>query len=238
MKSRLLYSSKIPIFYISIGDLINRKIIVDYFPQEKDQKDLYQETFLKIIDKLILIQSPPNDRYKQLFDEDKIFHCITDNKAHFCFSLLIYENYPERYCYKLLTDLENKSISTLNKHYFYKINNENYLEYKFVKEIQLYMVELERYYRDIVGKDKIRLIQNDVNDMKIVIKDKMNIMVNNIELLSDLKDKALDLKNEAREFKNNGKKIKKITIWQKRKNIIIVGSFISVLIYIGFIFLK
>ena len=61
-KGNSLYSSKNPIFYIAIGDLVNRRIIVDYFPQGKNKQNSYKSAFLSIIDKLILISIAPNER--------------------------------------------------------------------------------------------------------------------------------------------------------------------------------
>ena len=243
-KGNSLYSSKNPIFYIAIGDLVNRRIIVDYFPQGKNKQHSYKSAFLSIIDKLILISIAPNERYKESFENDKKFHCSMDNKANVVFLVLVYENYPERYCYKLLEDLENKSISTINKYYinFKNTNNQATLEETFkthAKDIQLYMVELERNYRDIVANDKIKLIQNEVDDMKSEMKQNLNNMLDNIELVSNLEDKSTELKDMAKEYKIGAKDLKKTTIWGRRKKSIIAGGLtLSALFYFGFRFFK
>ena len=167
-----------------------------------------------------------------------------DNKANVVFLVLVYENYPERYCYKLLEDLENKSISTINKYYinFKNTNNQATLEETFkthAKDIQLYMVELERNYRDIVANDKIKLIQNEVDDMKSEMKQNLNNMLGNIELVSNLEDKSTELKDMAKEYKIGAKDLKKTTIWGRRKKSIIAGGLtLSALFYFGFRFFK
>ena len=243
-KDNSLYSSKNPIFYIGIGDLINRRIIVDYFPQGKNKQHSYKSAFLEIIDKLILISITPNERYKESFERDKKFHCSMDNKANIVFLVLVYENYPERYCYKLLMDLENKSISTINKHYINYTNTNNNISLEeyfktYAKDIQLYMVELERNYRDIVANDKIKLIQNEVDDMKIEMKKNLNNMLGNVELVSSLEDKSTALKDMAKEYKTGARDLKKTTLWGRRKNTIIAGGLtLSALFYFGFRFFK
>ena len=113
---------------------------------------------------------------KESVSDDKKFNVTTDNKANVSFMILSNSSFPERYSYKLLIELENKSISTINKHYINKVvldvldRAENFKN--FAKDIQLYMVELERKYRAFVENDKIGLIQEDVDDLKVDIKKK------------------------------------------------------------------
>ena len=97
----------------------------------------------------------------------------------------------------------NKSITIINKHYLNKVildvldRAENFKT--FAKDIQLYMVELERKYRNIVENDKIGIIQEDVDDLKIDIKNNIDKMLTNIEMVSTLEEKSNALKNMAKE---------------------------------------
>ena len=63
----------------------------------------------------------PGERYKESISDDKKFNVTTDNKANVSFMILTNSSFPERYSYKLLIELENKSISTINKHYINKV---------------------------------------------------------------------------------------------------------------------
>ena len=165
-----------------------------------------------------------------------------DNKANICFLILVYENYPERYCYKLLMDLENKSLPIINKYYHKtKSNNTNSDEDPFktyAKDIQLYMVELERKYREVVANDKIKVIQNEVNDIKIEMKENINNMLGNIELVSNLEDKSSALKDMAKDYKLNGRDLKKSTTWKRKNTLIAGGITLSALVYCGLRFFK
>lgn len=229
------------IYYISIGDLINRRIIIDYFSQGKIQQNLYKKKTKEIIDKLILIQITPGERFKETFDFNKKLITYTDSKAQISFMIVINDNYPERYCYELLENLEKKSSPIITKHYINKrIEDKESLENSFknfAKDIQLYMVELERKYRDIVSKDKIRLIQHDVDDIKINVKNNIDKMLTNIELVSNLEDKSEALKDMAKDFKRNANQVKRRTLWGRRKYSMLAGGVgLTGILYFGFKF--
>ena len=229
--------NKNTIFYISIGDLITKRIIVDYFPQGKGSQHIYKDYAKNIINKLLTISIGANERYKESVDNNKKFNVSMDNKANVCFMILTNDGYPERYSYQLLMDLENKSISTINKHYINKMTGDilALTEYfkTFAKDIQLYMVELERKYRNVVESDKILLIQNEIEDVKIDVKRNMNQMLSNIELVSDLEDKSNALKDMAHEFKRGGREVKNAS-WRRNKVAVVAGGLgLSAFIYFG-----
>ena len=229
--------NKNTIFYISIGDLITKRIIVDYFPQGKSNQQLFKDYAKNIINKLLTISIGPNERYKETVDNDKKFNVSMDNKANISFMILTNDAYPERFSYKLLMELENKSISTINKHYINKMTGDilALTEYfkTFAKDIQLYMVELERKYRNVVENDKIKLIQNDIEDVKIECKKNINKMLNNIELVSNLEDKSNALKEMAHEYKTGGRELKRAS-WRRNKVTVVAGGLgLSAFIYFG-----
>ena len=151
--------------------------------------------------------------------------------------ILTNDNFPERYSYKLLDELENKSISTIYKHYINSMiidvleRAENFKT--FAKDLQLFMVELERKYRSLVENDKIGVIQEDVDDIKVEIKKNMDKMLTNIELVSDLEEKSHALKDMAKEYKVNTKELKRAS-WRRNKYTIVAGGLgIGAFIYFG-----
>ena len=230
-------NNKNKIYYISIGDLIAKRIIVDYFPQGKGNQHTFKEYARNIINNLLTISIGPNERYKESVDKDKKFNVSMDNKANISFMILTNNSYPERYSYKLLMELENKTISTINKHYINKMTGDilALTEYfkTFAKDIQLYMVELERKYRNIAENDKILLIQEEINDVKVDVKKNMDKMLTNIELVSNLEDKSNALKDMAHEFKEGGKEVKRAS-WRRNKVTVVAGGLgLSAFIYFG-----
>ena len=225
------------IFYISIGDLIKKRIIVDYFPQGKGNQHVFKDYAKNIINKLLTMSIRPNERYKETINDNKKFNVSMDNKANIAFMILTNDNYPERYSYKLLMELENKSISTINKHYVNKMTGDilALTEYfkTFAKDIQLYMVELERKYRNVTENDKISLIQEEIDDVKVDVKKNINKMLNNIELVSNLEEKSNALKDMAHEYKRGGREIKRAS-WRRNKVTVVAGGLgLSAFIYFG-----
>ena len=225
------------IFYISIGDLIKKRIIVDYFPQGKGNQHVFKDYAKNIINKLLTMSIRPNERYKETINDNKKFNVSMDNKANIAFMILTNDNYPERYSYKLLMELENKSISTINKHYVNKMTGDilALTEYfkTFAKDIQLYMVELERKYRNVIENDKISLIQEEIDDVKVDVKKNINKMLNNIELVSNLEEKSNALKDMAHEYKRGGREIKRAS-WRRNKVTVVAGGLgLSAFIYFG-----
>ena len=231
------HKSKNIMYYICIGDLISKRIIVDYFPQEKGNQQIFKDYARNIIDRLLNMSINPGERYKESVSDDKKFNVTTDNKANVSFMILTNTNFPERYSYKLLDELENKSISTIYKHYINSMiidvleRAENFKT--FAKDLQLYMVELERKYRSLVENDKIGVIQEDVDDIKVEIKKNMDKMLTNIELVSDLEEKSHALKDMAKEYKVNTKELKRAS-WRRNKYTIVAGGLgIGAFIYFG-----
>ena len=229
--------SKNIIYYICIGDLISKRLIVDYFPQGKGNQHIFKDYARNIIDRLLNMSIRPGERYKESLGDNKKFNVSTDNKANISFMILTNDTFPERYSYKLLMELENKSISIINKHYINKVvldvldRAENFKT--FAKDIQLYMVELERKYRNVVGNDKIALIQEDINDVKIDVKNNLDRLLDNIETVSNLEDKSNALKNMAKEYKTGGKQVRNST-WRRNKVTMVAGGVgLSAFIYFG-----
>jgi hypothetical protein len=231
------HKSKNIIYYICIGDLISKRLIVDYFPQGKGNQHIFKDYARNIIDRLLNMSIGPNERYKESVGDNKKFNVEMDNKANVSFMILTNSGFPERYSYKLLMELQDKSISTINKHYINKVvldvldRAENFKN--FAKDIQLYMVELERKYRNIVENDKIGIIQEDVDDLKIDIKNNIDKMLTNIEMVSTLEEKSNALKDMAKEYKVNTKELKRAS-WRRNKYTIVAGGLgIGAFIYFG-----
>ena len=225
------------IYYICIGDLISKRLIVDYFPQGKGNQHIFKDYARNIIDRLLNMSIGPNERYKESVSDNQKFNVVMDNKANVSFMILTNSGFPERYSYKLLMELQDKSISTINKHYINKVvldvldRAENFKN--FAKDIQLYMVELERKYRGIVENDKIRMIQEDVDDVKVDIKRNLDKMLTNIDMVSNLEEKSHALKDMAKEYKIGGKELKRAS-WRKKKYTIVAGGLgIGAFVYFG-----
>ena len=83
----------------------------------------------------------------------------------------------------MLTDLENKTIKTLNSKVFNtsSISSENYNTKSYVDEMELFMVELYRKFQDPGGVDRLYTINRDVDDIKHTMSKTVKKAMNNID---------------------------------------------------------
>ena len=206
------------IYYICIGDLLSRRLIVDYFPQEKGNQQIFKDYARNIIDRILTISLGPSERYKETLNDNKKFNVTTDSKANISFMILTNDSFPERYSYKLLMELETKSITIINKHYLNKVI--------------LDVLDRAENFKTFEN-DKIGIIQEDVDDLKIDIKNNIDKMLTNIEMVSTLEEKSNALKNMAKEYKTGTKELKRAS-WRRNKYTVVAGGIsLGALLYFG-----
>ena len=204
------------IFYLCIANLINRKVIVEYYAN-KSINELYIKKYIKnIIETILLLNLNPYERHCESINENlKIFSILGKSKFYSCIGIFN-SNYPNRIAYKLLENLYEKAFK--NQTEIDENNKRN------LNDIQLYMVELERDYNDIEKINKIKNIQNDVDSLKISVKNNINGMLENLELVENLNNQSDALREKAKEYKDNAKELKKATWWQNKKLKIAIGG--------------
>lgn len=217
------------IYYLAISNLIDRKIVADYIPSgQKDKSNKFHQKAKEIIDKLILISITANERYSETISDEMKIITTADKSTRWCFMAILTSIFPERMGYKMLSDLENRTLYDLNKNYLDNIGEDESLlssAFKSTRDnIKLYMVELYQKYRDIGSIDKIRAIQTDVDVIKTDMKDNMNKMILNLEVVSSLEHKSDALKQQASDYKNTAKDLAKATWWNNKKVTIAVGG--------------
>lgn len=92
-------------------------------------------------------------------------------------------DYPERLGYKMLADLESKSLKTLNTKLL-NLGNDNTKMSK--DDIQLNMAEVHRKYCNPSNVDRVYEIQSDVNVIQKEMKRNVREMMKNVENASVL----------------------------------------------------
>ena len=86
---------------------------------------------------------------------------------------------------------------------------------------------IDKYQDNILNS-----IQNDVNDIKLDMKDNIKKMVESIEDTSVLEQSAENLRQESQNYKENAAALKKLTYWQNLKLWIILGGVVLFLIFL------
>jgi hypothetical protein len=82
----------------------------------------------------------------------------------------------------MLTELQNKTLKTLNtKFYNTNPNEDNSNLRSYVDEMESFMVELYRKFKDPGGEDKIFSINRDVEDIKYQMSENVKKVMHNID---------------------------------------------------------
>ena len=80
--------------------------------------------------------------------------------------------------------------------------------------------------------NKIQGIQNEVEEVKGVMKNNIKNMYNNVEDVENMEKKAIELKKGAQDYNNSATKLKRATWWHNCKWLIILIAVIILLIII------
>jgi len=210
------YNSNKNINYICIANLISKKIIVEYYANKSINELFIKKQVKNIIDTILLLNLNSFERHNESINENlKIFAMLGKSKYYSCIAILN-SIYPNRFAYKLLESLYDKAFKNQTE-----IDENNKRE---LNDIQLFMVQLERDYNDLEKINKIKNIQKDVDIIKINVKNNLNGMLENLELVENLNNQSDALREKAQEYKNNAKELKKATWWQNKKVKIAVGG--------------
>jgi len=210
------YNSNKNINYICIANLISKKIIVEYYANKSINELFIKKQVKNIIDTILLLNLNSFERHNESINENlKIFAMLGKSKYYSCIAILN-SIYPNRFAYKLLESLYDKAFKNQTE-----IDENNKRE---LNDIQLFMVQLERDYNDLEKINKIKNIQKDVDEIKINVKNNLNGMLENLELVENLNNQSDALREKAQEYKNNAKELKKATWWQNKKVKIAVGG--------------
>ena len=202
--------------YICIVNLINKKILVEYCANKLINEAFIKKHVKNIIDTILLLNLNPFERHNESINENlKIYAMLGKSKYYSCIAI-IKSDYPNRFAYKLLDSLYDKAFKNQTE-----LDENNKRE---LNDIQLFMVQLERDYNDIEKINKIKNIQKDVDEIKINVKNNINGMLENLELVENLNNQSDALREKAKEYKNNAKELKKATWWQNKKLTIAVGG--------------
>ena len=128
------------------------------------------------------------------------------------------KNVSERISFELLYNIQNKIIKEDNK------------ELNTVGKHQIKLV-VDNFNDNNNGKEKIKQINNEINDAKKIIENYIKETIENFVKLSELEKKVEDIKLSAKEFEGNSKKLRKAT-WCSNFKWNIVLIFVIILLFL------
>ena len=210
---------KVYIKYFLIGDINTSKTITEYTtnlisPKEKKNASQIFTRLCKSNERRYeennIITAKQNKYFFSLFQPSIVF---------IAYAL---DTYPQTLIFELFENLRKNNILSM-------INEET-------KELNPNgRQNLKQMIENYQANEKIKRfeeIKKDIADVKIEVKKNINKMIDNINNVENLEDRAKELNEESKEYMENAIYDKKITWWQNAKLRIIILS-ILVIIVVG-----
>ena len=205
---------KNPIKYILIGDSSTLKKIAEY-STTNNQKIVSEID--KIFTKICKTAADKFDERNKITSKSQNYYFITVQPG-ITFLVLVSDSYPERLVFELIDKINEEKIPTM-------INEET-------KELNAQGRQALKNLVDKYQDNIINTIQNDVNDIKLDMKDNIKKMVDSVEDTAKLEQSADNLREESKTYKNTASEIRTLTLWQNIKIWIILFGVLALLIFI------
>ena len=205
---------KNPIKYILIGDSSTLKKIAEY-STTNNQKIVSEID--KIFTKICKTAADKFDERNKITSKSQNYYFITVQPG-ITFLVLVSDSYPERLVFELIDKINEEKIPTM-------INEET-------KELNAQGRQALKNLVDKYQDNIIDTIQNDVNDIKLDMKDNIKKMVDSVEDTAKLEQSADNLREESKTYKNTASEIRTLTLWQNIKIWIILFGVLALLIFI------
>ena len=205
--------------YLLIGNPDDREEI-GHYPERGASKTTAKEAN-KIFKKLSESGIQTKDLRNKVDNRGKGYYYFTINSKNIFYLILGDNNLKERDAFGLMDELQNENIPLMIDSKSGKLNLEGR---KKLKEM------VEDFEKN--KSNKIQGIQNEVDQVKDVMKNNIKNMYNNVEDVEIMEKKADELRVGAEEYNKSAVKLKRTTWWQNCKWWIILIAVIVLLIII------
>eukprot|EP01086_Lenisia_limosa_P004368 TRINITY_DN195_c1_g1_i1.p1 TRINITY_DN195_c1_g1~~TRINITY_DN195_c1_g1_i1.p1 ORF type:complete len:101 (-),score=36.18 TRINITY_DN195_c1_g1_i1:82-384(-) len=81
------------------------------------------------------------------------------------------------------------------------------------------------------SSDKVANLQNDVDDVKVIMQDNIDKVIDRGEKLDTMQNKADNLNNQAGAFQKRSTQLKREMWWKNMKLNLIIGGIILIVVY-------
>ena len=212
-------TNKIYIKYFLIGDIDSSKIITEYSTNlisTKEKKNAIQifkrlcKSTERRYEENNIITAKENKYYFSLFQPSTVF---------ISYAL---DSYPQTLIFELFENIRKNNILSMINEETKELNPNGRQNLK----------QMIENYQENEKMKRFEEIKKDIADVKIEVKKNINKMIDNINNVENLEDRAKELNEESKEYMENAIYDKKITWWQNAKLRIIILS-ILVIIVVG-----
>ena len=193
---------------------------IGHYPERGASKTTAKEAN-KIFKKLSESGIQTKDLRNKVDNRGKGYYYFTINSKNIFYLILGDNNLKERDAFGLMDELQNENIPLMIDSKSGKLNLEGR---KKLKEM------VEDFEKN--KSNKIQGIQNEVDQVKDVMKNNIKNMYNNVEDVQIMEQKADELRVGAEEYNKSAVKLKRTTWWQNCKWWIILIAVIVLLIII------
>ena len=209
--------SDIYIKYLIIGNLDTSKLVTEYITKSFGSAE--KNNVNKIFQRICKKENRTFEERNKITSKENAYYFII-YQPNLVFIAYVDESYPERLVFAMFEEIKNDNILLMNNEEMKEFNSENRQKLKVIIE----------KYQDKDKMDKIGEIQNDVNEVKIVVKKDIDKMVQNIEDIEKLNQKANELKEATEQYKNTSEEVRKIACWKNWKLWVILIIIILVIL--------
>ena len=193
---------------------------IGHYPERGASKTTAKEAN-KIFKKLSESGIQTKDLRNKVDNRGKGYYYFTINSKNIFYLILGDNNLKERDAFGLMDELQNENIPLMIDSKSGKLNLEGR---KKLKEM------VEDFEKN--KSNKIQGIQNEVDQVKDVMKNNIKNMYNNVEDVEIMEKKADELRVGAEEYNKSAVKLKRTTWWQNCKWWIILIAVIVLIIII------
>ena len=193
---------------------------IGHYPERGASKTTAKEAS-KIFKKLSESGIQTKDLRNKVDNRGKGYYYFTINSKNIFYLILGDNNLKERDAFGLIDELQNENIPIMIDSKSGKLNMEG------KKKLKEMVEDFEKN-----KSNKIQGIQNEVDQVKDVMKNNIKNMYNNVEDVEIMEKKADELRIGAEEYNKSAVKLKRTTWWQNCKWWIILIAVIVLLIII------
>ncbi|DAZ99954.1 TPA: hypothetical protein N0F65_008761 [Lagenidium giganteum] len=168
-------------------------------------------------------QVTPNGRHSLECDPNK-FHFTMDNDE-LVFAAITAKDYPIRLAFQMITAVQQEIVPKFGSKAL--TCRENGLD----KDCMKALAAIATTYDDRTKVDKISEVMNQVDAVKGVMHNNIQVVLSNTEKMEVVEQKTNDLNEQAKVFRNTGRKLRK-EMWWKNVKLTILLTVCAILVLI------
>ncbi|TMW60243.1 hypothetical protein Poli38472_000285 [Pythium oligandrum] len=217
--------------FLAIARATDKAIVACYLhtsskkPLDMNELGAYKDMFSKVLRAPTWkSQVTPNGRHSLECDPNK-FHFTMDNDE-LVFAAITTKDYPIRLAFQMIAAVQQDIVPKFGSKAL--TCRENGLDKDCMKSLSA----IATTYDDRTKVDKISDVLNQVDSVKSVMHNNIQVVLSNTEKMEVVEQKTNDLNEQAKVFRNTGRKLRKAMWWKNMRLNLAIGVCIIFVILI------